>query len=895
MTIRNLEFAVTPQSLAIFGASERFGSVGRMVMENVLAAGFEGEVWPINPKYRVVCGRPCFAHVRDLPVVPDLAVIVTPARTVPQIIRELGEKGNRAAVVISAGLTRENGLRQAMLDAAKPFLLRVIGPNTLGLIVPPEKLNASFSHITPSVGGIALLSQSGAITTTLLDWAAEEGIGFSHVVSLGDMADVDVGDYLDLLAGDAKTRAILLYLESIPEPRKFMSAARAASRIKPVIGIKAGRHAEAAEAAATHTGALAGSDRVVEAAFSRAGILRVRGLDELFAATETVARFQKLERSRVGIVTNGGGAGVLVVDRLMDLKADLASLSDETMRRLDESLPKNWSRANPVDIIGDAPPERYRAAVQAVAADAGTDAVLVINCPTALASPADAARAIAALTQGGRINGKPVLTSWLGEKTAREGRSILQNAGVSSYNTPALAAAAVSHLSHWSRAQKSLMRVPSSRAADIQADIATAHSVLRKAAAEGRRILTEPEAKVVIGAYRIPVPETVIARSPDEVADAARRLLQSSKRLVVKLLSRTITHKSDVGGVVLDLLSPEAANQAARNIEDALKRMGRAREIDGYVVQPMIKLKNAHELILGLNRDEIFGPVLLFGAGGTAVEVLDDTAIALPPLDDVLAGDLIDQTRIGRLLAGYRDRPPADRAGIIAALSAVSQLIVDFPCIVSMDINPLLASNEGVMALDARIEIEPERVEQIGPNPALAIRPYPADWSKDVTLGDDTYHLRPIEPADVSLYPPFFEKVAPEDIRLRLLAPRRNFPHEMLLRLTQLDYDREIAFVALRKDTGELAGIVRLSSDPDRERAEFGILVRTDLQGRGLGWELLNHAIDYGRSEGLAHIEGYILAENTGMLRMSRDFGFRLTAHQQEPGVTIAVLDLQKT
>ncbi|WP_420963146.1 bifunctional acetate--CoA ligase family protein/GNAT family N-acetyltransferase [Brucella sp. IR073] len=891
MTIRNLEHAVAPRSVAVFGASIRQGSVGCTIMENILKGGFEGEVWPVNPKYGEVLGRPCYADAEALPAAPDLAVIATPPATVPDIIRALGEKGTRAAVVITAGLTRENGLRQAMLDAARPHLFRIIGPNTIGLLAPSAKLNASFAHIDPQPGGLALLSQSGAITTSLIDWAADEGIGFSNIVSLGDMADVDVGDYLDLLAGDARTRAILLYLESVPDPRKFMSAARAAARIKPVIAVKAGRHATAAKAAATHTGALSGSDKVVDAALSRAGILRVRGLGELFDAAETVARFPRLDRSRVAIVTNGGGAGVLAVDTLADLDGELAELSPATIERLNRILPAAWSHANPVDIIGDAPAERYSAAVTAVAADASVDALLVINCPTGLASPAAAARAVAQLTKAGMIDGKPVLTCWLGEKTAREGRHILQEAGLASFETPSAAATAVSYLSGWSRAQKALMRVPSSRGEDINADREAVLAIFRQAASENRRMLTEPEAKAVIRAYGIPVPETVTVRTADEAAKAAEGLLQTS-RVVVKLLSREITHKSDAGGVVLDIDTPQGVAEAVRHIESRLREAGNADKIDGFVVQPMIMGKGAQELILGVSRDPVFGPVILFGAGGTAVEILDDTAIALPPLDSVLAGDLIDRTRIGRLLAGYRDRPPADREGIVRALNGLSQLVVDFPCIVSMDVNPLLAGSDGIVALDARIEIAHDDVEMPGPNPGLAIRPYPAAWEKEFSLADGDYRLRPIKPADIRFFPEFLAKISPEDIRFRFLAPRRHFPDEMLLRLTQIDYEREIAFLAERKDTGEMAGIVRLLSDPDKEKAEYGILVRTDLQGHGLGWTLLRHAVDYARAEGLSQIEGFVLSENIRMLAMAEEFGFKLAPHPQEAGVVIATLAL---
>ncbi|SDA98624.1 bifunctional acetate--CoA ligase family protein/GNAT family N-acetyltransferase [Mesorhizobium qingshengii] len=893
MTIRNLEFAFAPRSVAVFGASVRNGAVGRVVFDNIVNGGFAGEIWPVNQKYAEVAGRRCYAKVADLPGVPDLGVIVTPPETVPAIVRDLAEKGTRAAVVITAGLTRENGLRQAMLDAAKPTLFRIIGPNTVGLMIPPVKLNAGFAHMAAKPGNIALLSQSGAIATSLIDWAGNNNVGFSQIVSLGDMADVDVGDCLDMLAGDMHTRAIVMYLETIPNPRKFMSAARAAARLKPVIAIKSGRHEQSAKAAATHTGALSGADRVVDAALVRAGILRVKGLAELFDAVETTARFAPLERARVGIVTNGGGAGVLAVDQLIDCNGELAELSPETIASLDAVLPATWSHANPVDIIGDAPPERYRAAVEAIAADAGTDVVLVMNCPTGLGSPLAAASAVTTLARDGRIGGKPVLTCWLGEHTAREGRRVLQDAGIASFETPADAATAVSYLSDWSRAQRALLRTPSSRDEDARSDREAVLAIFRQVAKEGRRMLTEPEAKAAICAYGIPVPETIIARSPAEAEEAAGRLLKTSEQVVVKLLSKAISHKSDIGGVVLGITGAAAAGEAARSIEARLRKHDPQADSEGYAVQPMVVRKQAQELILGVSRDPIFGPVLLFGAGGVAVEVMDDTAIALPPLDDVLAGDLIGQTRIGRLLAGFRDRKPADRQAIVAALNGLSQMVVDFPCLVSMDINPLLADTAGVIALDARIEIEPERVEEPGPNLALAIRPYPTGWTRDFSADGARYHIRPIKPADVTLYPEFLARISPDDLRLRFLSPRKSFSDQMLKRLTQLDYDRNMAFVALEAKTGALAGISRLSCDPDHVSAEYALLVRTDLQGHGLGWELLRQIVDYAKADGISRIEGIVLSENKKMLAMCREFGFSIGHLPDEPGLVEARLELR--
>jgi acetyltransferase len=894
MTIRNLEHAFRPRSVAVIGASNRAGSVGRIVMRNIVEGGFEGGIWPINPKYTEVENRRCHARVADLTEAPDLGIIVTPPATVPGLITELAEKGTRAAVVITAGLTHANGLRKAMLEAAAPHLFRVIGPNTLGLMIPPIGLNASFGHMAPRAGGLALLSQSGAIATSLVDWAADEGLGFSHIVSLGDMADVDVGDYIDLLAGDAATRAILLYLETIPNPRKFLTAARAASRLKPLIAIKSGRHAAAATAAATHTGALSGADRVVDAALSRAGILRVNTLDELFDAAETVARFRPLARSRVGIVTNGGGAGVLAVDRLADLGAEPATLSPATIEKLDRALPETWSRANPVDIIGDAPAERYAKAIEAVAEDDGTDCIMVLNCPTGLASPVGAARGVAALTENGLVRGKPVLTCWLGEKTAREGRAVLQEAGIASFSSPANAAAAVAHLAGWSRAQEALMRVPAARSEDVRGERDTVRAILREVAADHRRMLTEPEAKAVIAAYGIPVPPVVTARSLDEVEQGAAELLERGGRVVVKLVSKAITHKSDVGGVVLNLETARAAREAAQSVVRRVRASRPDADIEGFAVQPMIARPHAQELIIGMSSDPIFGPVVLFGAGGVSVEVADDTAMALPPLDDVLAADLVSRTRVGRLLAGYRDRAPADQKAIAAALNGLSQLIVDMPCIVGIDINPLLADADGVVALDARIEIDPGRVEETGPNRELAIRPYPDEWQRRFDLDGSSFDVRPIKPADVGLYPAFLEKVSPEDIRRRFLAPRKTFPAEMLARLTQLDYEREMAFVALDAEDGTLAGIARLACDPQRVNAEYGLIVRSDLQGHGLGRAMLELLVDYAWAEGIGSIEGFVLDENEAMLDMCRRFGFTAEQHPDEPGVTLVRLDLSR-
>jgi acetyltransferase len=896
MTIRNLERAFGAASVALVGATPRPDSVGLTVLRNLTGGGFGGPVWPVNPRHGDVAGLRCYPSVAELPEAPDLAVIATPPATIPGLIGELGRKGTRVALVLTAGLTRDNGLRQAMLDAARPFTLRVIGPNSFGLFVPPIQLNASFSHLTPSSGQIAFLSQSGALASAVLDWSAARGIGFSAIVSLGDMADVDVGDLLDLLAGERRTRAILMYLETVPNARKFMSAARAAARLKPVIVIKSGRHEEAAKAAATHTGALAGSDRVVGAAFRRAGLLRVDELEELFDAAETLSRFRPTARGRLGIVTNGGGAGVLAADHLTEEGGELAQLGKQTLEALDSRLPANWSRANPVDIIGDAGPERYRGAAEAVLADPEVDALLVMSCPTALASADDAAEALVGVVEADRsrhTRNKPVLTCWLGDHTVQAARRRLREAGIATYDSPGDAVRSLRYLVGYSQAQAALSRTPPELPDGFAVDPAAARAIMAKAGSAGRSLLSEPEAKAVLAAFGIPVAETVVAETPEHAETIAADLLGRSGAVAVKLVSRDVSHKSDVGGVALDLATPAEAGAAARDIAGRLAAKRPGARLDGFAVQAMVSRPHAHELILGIDEDSLFGPTILFGAGGTSVEVVADTAVGLPPLDLQLAADLIGRTRVSRLLAGYRDRPAADRDAIALALVRVSQMVIECPEIVSLDINPLLADRNGVIALDARLAIDPARLGAPAPNPRLAVRPYPSRWEKRLTTSGALHVvLRPIRPEDERLYPDFLAQLTERDIRLRLLAPRKAFSHDFLARLTQIDYAREMAFVAIEPDSGALLGVARLSADPDYVRAEYAITVRSDMQGCGLGWALMTHLMAYARAEGLKRIEGIVLAENTDMLAMAAKLGFSVGPDPDDPACRRVAISL---
>lgn len=877
MSIRNLDRLLEPRSVALIGASATPGSMGATVMGRLRASAFNGEIWLVNPKYSEIDGMACFPSVADLPSPPDLGVVVTPPQTVPGLIGELGAAGARAAVVITAGIGSGNGLRQKMLDAARPYCLRILGPNCLGLLVPGVGLDASFSHLPARKGNLALLSQSGAIVVAMLDWAESREIGFSVVASMGDMADVDVGDLLDYLAADHHTHAIMMYLEQVTDARKFMSAARSAARSKPVIAVKAGRSVEAARAAASHTGALAGQDSVYDAALRRAGILRVNDLEELFSAAEAVARHKPLASDRLAVLTNGGGAGVLAADALASTGVRFADLTDETMDALNAVLPATWSHGNPVDIIGDADGERYEAALRILLKDRETDAVLVMNCPTALASSAEIAKSVVKVyqdTQNGSRRSKPILASWLGEATARIGAETLSKAGIPTYRTPAQAVHGFGYLARQSKAQRMLMRTPPSIPGDFKPDRQAARAAMAPALEEGRKWLNEPEAKAVLKAYGVATVDTRVARSADEAAEIAAEMLKDNASVVLKILSNDITHKSDVGGVRLNIATAtEARDAATAMIAQAQNAVPGAR-IEGVVVQPMIYRPDAHELILGIADDAVFGPVILFGSGGTSVEAVHDKAIGLPPLDLQLAQDLIDETRISRLLNGYRNRPAANRQAIAVALVRLAQLAADMPEIRELDINPLLADENGVIALDARIAVAQCEAVAPGGNPRFALRPYPSSWETTIEAEKGTFLLRPIRPEDEELYGTFLGKLTPQDIRFRFFGMSVKPTHEQIARFTQIDYARAMAFVAISPEGGELLGVSRLAADPDNERAEFAVIVRSDQHGRGIGQALMRQLIEYSKSEGIGVLYGDVMRWNNSMLKLCRNLGF---------------------
>ena len=893
MSIRNLDALFAPASVAVFGASLRPASVGGTVWRN-LSSAFPGRLYAVNPKHAELDGVKTFADVASLPEAPELAVICTPAATVAPLIAELGARGTRAAIVITAGQTPAQ--KQAMLDAARVHTLRILGPNCIGMLSPHVGLNASFSHIGAQPGELAFVSQSGALVTAMLDWAGSRGIGFSHFVSLGEHADIDFGDLLDFLGSDARTRAILLYIESVEESPKFMSAARAAARNKPVLVVKAGRSAAGQAAAASHTGALAGSDAVFDAAIERAGMLRVTSLHDLFLAAETLARFRDGPSGDLIVLTNGGGAGVMAADAAASENVPLADLDQATLERLNAVLPPNWSHGNPIDIVGDAPGQRYVDALQALNSNGEPrQAVLFIQAPTAIVPSTEIAQALLpAVTAAPRR----VLGCWLGDGAVAQARQLFRDAGVPDYDTPEQAVRAFSFLRTYRLNQEALLQTPPAHSAARPVDLPRIRHIVNEVLASGRELLTEPEAKDLLDAAGLPVVATHVV-GPD-AAEAQAAAAELGYPVALKILSHAISHKSDVGGVRLNIANAAELGGACAAMLERVRRERPDADVQGFTVQRMVRLKHAHELIIGASVDPVFGPVILFGQGGTAVEVLADRALALPPLNTPLALAQIARTRVARLLRGYRDEPAADINGVAQVLVSVSQLLADLPELAELDINPLLVNHEGAVALDARVRVSARRPAGAA---NFAIQPYPQQlvesWVWDNKGQHEAVTLRPIRPEDEPQHRQFLELIDPEDIRLRVFYSRRHIEHSELARLTQIDYAREMAFIATRAGPGgeeETLGTVRATVDPDNQGAEFGVLVRSDLKGSGLGHRLMTKIIDYLRARGTRRLEGTVLRENTGMLELARRLGFRESANPGDPddrNTRFVSLDLQ--
>jgi acetyltransferase len=891
MSVRNLRQLFAPKSVALVGASERPGSVGATVWRNLLDGGFKGSLYPVNPKYATLGGVQVWADVADLPQAPELAIICTPPASVPGIVRTLGERGTRAAVVMSAGLStardlRGRSIRQAMLDAANPYLLRILGPNSSGLLAPGIGLNASIAAGGAASGRIAFVSESGAMMTGVLDWARTRGIGFSSFMSLGESADVDFGDALDYLASDPGTGAILLHVENLRYARKFMSAARAAARSKPTLMLKAGRSIEAVSAAACLSGVLARPDDVVDAAIRRAGMLRAYTTGQLFAAVETLARAKPLYGERLAILGNGAGPVLLAQDALQYGGGLPARLGEATVARLRELVPE-WGGSGELNLRGDAPPERYRDAVEVLLKDPDVNAVLMIHAPNAVVDPADVARALAPLAKSSSRN---LLACWLGGQSVLQARGIASEAGMPAYRTPEEAVNGFLQIVDYRHNQNLLMQVPAS-VDDGEPDRERARRLVREALQKGHHLLSDPETKAILDAYGIPTVPTRAAASPEDAVLAAQDL---GFPVALKILSPDVAQKSDVGGVTLDLDTAEAVRAAAERMRRRLHELRPDARLEGFIVQAMARNPEAHELIAGAATDPVFGPVILFGQGGLAVQVANDHAVALPPLNTVLARDLIKRTRVARQLAGYRNHPAADLDAIAAVLVQVARLVAEVPEIVELDINPLLADSRGAIVLDARMRIA--MADRSGSAlDRLAIRPYPAELEESVDWQGGRILLRPIRPEDGQAHVAFFNALTPDDVRYRMFVRVRELQPAQLARFTQIDYDREMAFIATRTGADgidETLAVGRVVADPDNVSAEFAVTVRSDLKGKGLGVMLMHKLIAYCRARGTREIVGEALPQNAPVIGLVKKLGFTVGPLDEEEGVRKFWLDL---
>jgi acetyltransferase len=897
MSTYRLKNLLAPSSVALVGASPRSGSVGRAILGNIHKAKFKGEFGLVNSHYAEIEGVATVGSLSQLPFVPELVVITAPAAAVAGLVDEAGRLGAAGAVIVSAGLGHGAGsLAEAAERAAHQYGMRLVGPNCLGIMMPGAALNASFAAHGPSAGNLALISQSGAIATGMVDWAAQRGVGFSGIVSIGDQLDVDIADLLDYFALDGGTRAILLYVEAIKDARKFMSAARAAARIKPVVVVKSGRMAQGAKAAATHTGALAGSDAVYDAAFRRAGILRVSDLRELFDCAETLGRVESPPGKRLAILTNGGGIGVLAIDQLVELGGTPAAVEPAIRERLDAVLPPAWSGSNPVDIVGDADAARYAAALKVLLADAANDAILVMNVQTAIAPVDDIAATVIGIVGKYRQQPlgplKPVLAVWVGAD--QKIIDLLSGAGIPNYPTEDDAVRGFMHLVRHREVAATLAQVPPAMPSEFEPDSDTARQIVSAALGDGRQWLDPVEIARLFEAYQIPMVPTFAAANAEQAAAYASSLFAQGATVVLKIMSRDIIHKSDVGGVVLNLTNVDAVHAATADILARAKALRPEARIAGVTVQTMVVRPKARELILGLADDPTFGTVVVFGHGGTAVEIINDKALALPPLDLQLARDLIERTRVSRLLRAYRDVPAVKPDAVAMVLIKLAQMAADIPAIRELDINPLLADETGVLAVDARVAVGRTKRKFAGSgSPNFAVRPYPSQWQRHLEVKDGwRVFARPIRPEDEPRIHEFLRHVSSQDLRLRFFAPMKEFSHEFIARLTQLDYARAMAFVAFDEATNELVGVVRIHSDSVYENGEYAILLKSDLKGRGLGWSLMQLIIEYAKSEGLKRISGEVLQENSTMLNMCRDIGFAVKSDATDHTLCDVTLEL---
>lgn len=884
----------TPQSIALFGASDRQNSVGGIVFRNLISSDYKGRVYAINPKHETVQGQKAFASLKDITETIDLAVVATPGPTIPDIVKSCGKKGIRMMLILSAGF-RETGdegrrLENRVTQLVQRYGIRLMGPNCLGLMRPDKHLNITFGHSVAKTGNIAFVSQSGAICTAILDWAASNDIGFSAVVSTGIGADLDFGDYLDYLVTDPQTKSILLYIEGITDSRRFMSSLRAAARIKPVIALKVGRHASGAEASMSHTGALVGSDETFSAALSRSGVLRVYSISQLFSAAKVLSSANyRAPAERLVIITNGGGPGVMAADRATDLGIGLSSLSPETLEALNAVLPAVWSHGNPVDIIGDAPPARYREALDICLEDPGVDGAIVILTPQAMTEPEKVAEE---LVKSAAKSKKPILTSWMGGEQVKGGREVLKSARIPNFNTLENAVDAFSFIGTYNRNQRLLLQTPARLSGGQKfADRDGARLIIEGVLTERRKILTEPESMAILRSFKIPAAEIAVARTANEALVISENI---GLPVAMKILSEDISHKSDAGGVRLNINSAQDVRRTYRDLIADVKLHLPDANIAGVTIEKMYRSKNGRELMIGIVRDPVFGPVISFGSGGTNVEVMGDSAIALPPLNRRLARDLIDRTKAAKMLGAFRNMPPVDMELLIDILVCVSNMACELPWVQEMDINPLLIDEEGAVAVDARIRVDYPK-PSTDPYNHLAIHPYPIHLISDEQLNDGTdIVIRPIRPEDAEIEQQFMRELSAESKYFRFMNSIHELSLEMLVRFTQIDYHNEMALVAIKphKDREEEIGVARYMTNPDKTSCEFAVVVSDKWQGKGIARLLMQKLIDIASNRGLEVMEGQILANNYRMLDLMTSLNFQISNDPDDSGIKLAVLRL---
>ncbi len=863
-----------PQSVAVFGASDRVDAVGQIVFQNMLEGGFKGALYAINAKNKTVQGHKAYAAIAEIGAPVDLVVIATPPRTVPGIIEECGEHGVKAAIIITAGFSEVGAegkeLERQVLENASRHGIRLIGPNCLGVMRPGIGLNATFNKGGANAGNLALVSQSGALCTAILDWAQTSAVGFSSVVSMGSSADVDFGEILDYLVTDPQTKSILLYIEGIRESRRFMSSLRAAARVKPVVLVKVGRHEAGSRAAMSHTASLVGSDDAFDAAVRRSGAVRVQTVIQMFSAAAALSCGFHPAGNRLAIVTNGGGPGVMATDRASDLGLVMATLSEETIARLNQVLPANWSHGNPVDIIGDAQADRYQHAVEACLTDPNVDGVLTILTPQAMTKPLEAARVVVEVANHHR---KPLLACWMGEGQVAEARKVFLAAGRPNFRSPEPAVEVFAFLSNYYLNQKLLMQVPGPSSEHQPADVEGARMVIEGALIEKRKVLSEMESKALLAAFHIPVAKTMVAHSPAEALLIAEQL---GFPVAMKVNSPDISHKSDVGGVRLNLTNAPAVRAAYHEIMETVSLRRPDAHLEGISIQPMIVKPNGRELIVGVTNDPIFGPIITFGAGGTMVEAMGDRAVSLPPLNTFLARDLIKRTRISKTLGAFRQLPAADMGSLEAVLLRVSEMVCELPMLMEMDINPLIVDEHGALAADARVVVE-FRKPGTDRYAHMAIYPYPTHLESRWQLADGMdVTIRPIRPEDAEMVQEFVRNLSDESRYMRYMNSMQELSQEMLVRFTQIDYSREMALIAVTEESGTEVnlGVARFTINPDGESCEFALVVADDMHGKGLGQKLMTTLMEAARAKDLKVMEGVVFRNNSDMLHLMNRMGF---------------------